>query len=168
MRVFWSRPIIENHMLTNCRFGTYSTSEAIKAGLDLEMPGPSRWRGSALMDAATANKVPVRTIDERVRAVLRLVKAGIESGIPERAPEAELNREQDRLLLHRVASESVVLLKNEGNVLPLQKSKKVAVIGPNSKIATYCGGGSASLNPYRAVTPVEGISEHANGEVVLS
>ncbi|KAH6653801.1 beta-glucosidase precursor [Truncatella angustata] len=139
-------------------FGTYSTSEAVNAGLDLEMPGPSRWRASALTHAITANKVSVKKLDERVKAVLRLVKTGIESGIPENAPELELNREQDKVLLRRAAAESIVLLKNEQSILPLRKERKIGVIGPNSKIATYCGGGSASLNPYEAVTPFEGIS----------
>lgn len=127
--------------------------------IDLEMPGPSRWRGSALTHAVTANKVPMKKLDERVRAVLRLVRAGIDSEIPENAPETELNREQDRSLLRRAAAESVVLLKNDDDVLPLKKSETIAVIGPNSKIATYCGGGSASLNPYEAITPYRTYTE---------
>lgn len=101
----------------------------------------------------------MRVLDDRVRAVLTLVKTGIASGIPEKAPETELNRPEDRLLLRRAAAESIVLLKNEDNILPLQKAKQTAVIGPNSKIATYCGGGSASLNAYVAVTPFSGLSE---------
>lgn len=117
------------------------------------MPGPSRWRASALTHAVTANKVPLKKLDDRVRAVLRLIRAGIDSGIPENALETELNREKDRALLRRAAAESVVLLKNDDKVLPLKKSERIAVIGPNSKIATYCGGGSASLNPYEAITP---------------
>ncbi|GLA47042.1 hypothetical protein AnigIFM63604_000906 [Aspergillus niger] len=146
-------------------FGTYSTSEAIHAGLDLEMPGPTRWRGGALTHAITANKVPMATVNARVRAVLRLVQQASRSGIPERALELQLNRAEDRQLLRKIASEAVVLLKNDDNILPLDKTKKIAVIGPNSKIATYCGGGSAALNPYEAVTPFEGISNSASGGV---
>ncbi|KAH8659860.1 glycoside hydrolase superfamily [Xylariales sp. PMI_506] len=149
-------------------FGTYSTSEAINAGLDLEMPGPSRWRGAALTHAVTANKVSMRTLDDRVRAVLKLIKAVSKSGVAEKAPELLLNRPEDRELLRRVASESIVLLKNDENVLPLKKDKKIAVIGPNAKIATYCGGGSAALNAYEAVTPFDGISRQAEAEVVFS
>ncbi|KAJ5767218.1 uncharacterized protein N7511_004834 [Penicillium nucicola] len=146
-------------------FGTYSTSEAVNAGLDLEMPGPPRWRGSALTHAINSNKVPLATLNERVRAVLKLVQKASKSGVPEGAPETQLNREEDRRLLRKIASEAIVLLKNEDEVLPLNKSKKVAIIGPNSKIATYCGGGSAALNPYYTVTPFEGISNSALGEV---
>jgi beta-glucosidase len=149
----------------DCRFGTYITSEAINAGLDLEMPGPSRWRGPALAHAVTANKIPTSVLNGRVRAVLNLVKLASKSGIPENAAEGQLNREEDKRLLRQVAAESIVLLKNEENILPLNKSKRIAVIGPNSKVATYCGGGSASLNPYSVVTPYEGMEAQAQAGV---
>ncbi|KAK5116573.1 hypothetical protein LTR85_009198 [Meristemomyces frigidus] len=142
-------------------FGTYSTSGSIKAGLDLEMPGPSRWRGPALVHAVSSNKVRQSVLNARVRAVLELVKLARKSGIPENAPEKELDRPEDRALLREVAANAVVLLKNEDNVLPLKKDKRIAVIGPNAKIATYCGGGSASLNAYRAVTPFDGVKAQA-------
>ncbi|KAI8265119.1 putative beta-glucosidase I [Colletotrichum sp. SAR11_239] len=54
-------------------FGTYSTSEAVNAGLDLEMPGPGRWRGELLMWAVLCRKVKEATIDERVRSLLNLI-----------------------------------------------------------------------------------------------
>ncbi|KAJ5137855.1 hypothetical protein N7526_004088 [Penicillium atrosanguineum] len=146
-------------------FGTYSTSEAIIAGLDLEMPGPGRWRGAALTHAITSNKIPMSKLNDRVRAVLKLVQKASKSGVPQRAPENQLNRPEDRQLLRKVVSEAIVLLKNEGNILPLNKDKKVAVIGPNANIATYCGGGSAALNPYYTVTPFEGISNSAQAGV---
>ncbi|KAJ5650218.1 Beta-glucosidase [Penicillium longicatenatum] len=149
-------------------FGTYSTSEAVNAGLDLEMPGPPRWRGGALSHAITANKIPVASLNARVRAVLKLVQKASKSGIPEKAPETQLNRAEDRALLRRIASEAIVLLKNEENILPLNKNKPIAVIGPNAKVAAYCGGGSAALNPYYTVTPLEGISNSATAEVNFS
>ncbi|PWY75366.1 hypothetical protein BO70DRAFT_372618 [Aspergillus heteromorphus CBS 117.55] len=149
-------------------FGTYSTSEAINAGLDLEMPGPTRWRGGALAHAIAANKVPIAIVNDRVRAVLRMVQQASRSGIPEHAPELQLNRAQDRQLLRKIASEAIVLLKNDDSILPLDKTKRIAVIGPNAQVATYCGGGSAALNPYEAVTPFDGISRSALGGVEFS
>ncbi|KOS48570.1 hypothetical protein ACN38_g461 [Penicillium nordicum] len=146
-------------------FGTYSTSEAVVAGLDLEMPGPPRWRGATLTHAITSNKVPLAALNDRVRAVLKLVQKASKSGVPERAPETQLDRPEDRALLRKIASEAIVLLKNDGDILPLDKNKKVAIIGPNAKIATYCGGGSAALNPYYAMTPFDGISASALGDV---
>ncbi|CAG7915901.1 unnamed protein product [Penicillium olsonii] len=146
-------------------FGTYSTSEAVLAGLDLEMPGSPRWRGAALTHALAANKIPLAAFNDRVRAVLELVKKASNSGVPERAPETQLNRPEDQSLLRKIASEAIVLLKNDENILPLDKTKKIAIIGPNARIATYCGGGSAALNPYYTVTPFDGISASAQGEV---
>ncbi|KAF9698526.1 hypothetical protein EKO04_003917 [Ascochyta lentis] len=146
-------------------FGTYSTSEAVNAGLDLEMPGPSRWRGPALVHAVSANKVLMSELDDRVRAVLKLVKDSSKAGIPENAPEIQLNRPADRRLLRRVAAESIVLLKNQDDVLPFSQERRIAVIGPNAKVATYCGGGSASLNAYSTTTPLEGIQALATGDV---
>ncbi|CAG8943887.1 unnamed protein product [Penicillium salamii] len=146
-------------------FGTYSTSEAVIAGLDLEMPGPPRWRGAALAHALTSNKIPLAAFNDRVRAVLKLVQKASKSGVPERAPETQLNRPEDQALLRKIASEAIVLLKNDDDILPLNKNKKIAIIGPNAKISTYCGGGSAALNPYYAVTPFDGISASAQGDV---
>ncbi|KAJ5234334.1 Beta-glucosidase [Penicillium citrinum] len=149
-------------------FGTYSTSEAINAGLDLEMPGPPRWRGAALNHAITANKISAATLNDRVRAVLKLVQKAAKSRVPDHAPETQLDRPEDRNLLRKIAGEAIVLLKNDDSVLPFNKEKKIAVIGPNAKIATYCGGGSAALNPYRAVTPYDGLSEAAQGGIEFS
>lgn len=117
------------------------------------------------MHAVSANKVLASELDDRVRAVLKLVKDSAKAGIIENAPETELNRPEDRSLLRKVAAESIVLLKNQDNVLPFSRERKIAVIGPNAKIATYCGGGSASLNAYSAITPFEGIEALATSGV---
>lgn len=152
-------------LTSSCRFGTYSTSDAINAGLDLEMPGKTRWRGEALAHAVSSNKVAQFKLDERVRNLLNLVNWVEPLGIPEGAPEKALNRPQDQALMRRAAGESVVLLKNENSVLPLKRDAPVLVVGPNARIASYCGGGSASLAPYYTVTPFEGVSAKSKGEV---
>lgn len=63
-----------NPTLVDSRFGAYSTSEAINAGLDLEMPGLTRWRGGALTHAITSNKISVASLNDRVCAVLKIVQ----------------------------------------------------------------------------------------------
>ena len=60
-------------------------------------------------------------------------------------------------MLRKIGANSIVLLKNSSNVLPFQKEKTTAVIGPNAAIAAYCGGGSAALAPYYTISPLEGI-----------
>ena len=145
-------------------FGTYSTSESVNAGLDLEMPGPTKWRGGILEHAVTSNKVSTYTIDERARKMLELVNHCAKSGVPENAPVSRLSDDKVSNLLRRCAAESIVLLKNDRKVLPLKKDKPVLVIGPNVKVATFCGGGSASLNPYYTVTPFDGIKSKVKDE----
>ncbi|USP81333.1 family 3 glycoside hydrolase [Curvularia clavata] len=142
-------------------YGTYSTSEAVNAGLDLEMPGPTRWRGQLLHHALVAKKVRPDVIDERVRAVLTCIQRSIAAGIPENAPEEERDTPETAALLRDIASQGIVLMKNEQDVLPFKRDKKVLVIGPNAKTAVFSGGGSASLRPYYAVTPLDGISHKA-------
>ena len=67
--------------------GTYSTVQAMKAGLDIEMPGPSTMRGAAIQRALTSEKLFEVDVDDRVRYVLKLVKRAQESGIPFDGPE---------------------------------------------------------------------------------
>lgn len=157
-----------NGLVMSDWFGTYSTAEAINAGLDLEMPGPSRWRGHVLAHAVNSRKVADHVLDERVRNVLNLVNYAKDSQIPFSGEETGLNRPEDQKLLRRAAAESIVLLRNNGNVLPFDKNKSIAVIGPNSKVASYCGGGSASLPPYYAVTPFEGLSNASKADVAFA
>jgi beta-glucosidase len=132
------------------------------------MPGPTRWRGDILAHAINSRKVADHVLDERVRNVLKLVNYAGKSGIPERAEEKVLNTEEDRALLRRAAAQSVVLLKNENGILPLDKNKPITVIGPNSKFPAYCGGGSASLLPYYTVTPFDAVSEVSTAGVTFS
>lgn len=120
------------------------------------------------MHAVTANKVKETTIDDRVRKVLEMVKLAAKSEIPESASEVERNLPEDQALLRRAAAESIVLLKNESGILPLDPSKKTLVIGPNTDFAAYCGGGSARLPAYYTVTPLEGIRRRSKDDVSFS
>ena len=73
--------------------------------------------------------------------------------------EKSFDTEDDKIFLRKVASESIVLLRNEGDVLPLnpKKLRKIAIIGPNAKAKVYSGGGSASMKPSYFVTAYDGI-----------
>ncbi|KAK8233487.1 beta-glucosidase [Phyllosticta capitalensis] len=143
-------------------FGTYTSADSINAGLDLEMPGPPRVRGSQTAIDVGLRKVYERTIDERVRKLLELINKVDKLNIPENAPERTIDCKETSEALRLIGTNSHVLLKNDGQVLPFKKDKSVAVIGPNAKIACYAGGGSANLRPYYAVTPFEGIEVQGN------
>ncbi|PCD22024.1 hypothetical protein AU210_015826 [Fusarium oxysporum f. sp. radicis-cucumerinum] len=146
-------------MIMSDWYGTYSTNDAINAGLDLEMPGPSRFRGDLLKFNVATDKVNEHTIDERARPILNFIKKAMALGIPENAPEMTGDTPETAELLRRIGGETLVLLKNDNNVLPLKRDKKTVVIGPNAKIATYQRGGSAAVPAYYAVTPFDGISQ---------
>lgn len=143
-------------------FGTYSAVESTKAGLDIEMPGPPRVRGPNIMVSLGNRKLAEHEVDGRIRNLLNFINGVAPLGIEENAAEGQLERpEAVAPLLRKLAADSIVLLKNEQSVLPLDKNKSIAVIGPNAKVARYSGGGSASLKPYWLVTPLEGIAKHA-------
>lgn len=139
-------------------YATHSTTAALNAGLDLEMPGPSLWRGDNLAQAVRAGEVSEAAIDEAAARMLNLMER---TGLLDNPP-ADEERSDDsparRALVRRAATEGIVLLKNDG-VLPLDAAKlrKVAIIGPNAKAARIMGGGSAQVNAEYAVTPFDGL-----------
>ncbi|THX95437.1 hypothetical protein D6D03_09225 [Aureobasidium pullulans] len=146
-------------LITSDWYGTYSTTEAVNAGLDLEMPGPTEWRGLILANSIRAGKISMKTLDARVGAVLRLVDQVSKSDIPERGPERTNDKKETSEKLRNLSAEGLVLLKNEGSTLPLDTAKTVAIIGPNAKILRFCGGGSAALRPYNSKTIYDAMLE---------
>ncbi|KAJ7779235.1 beta-glucosidase [Mycena metata] len=144
-------------------FGVYSVDLSIKAGLDLEMPGTNKWRSLDLVNRSIqSRKLTTRLIKQRATKVLELVqKCAI--GAPEvldgDGEERTLESDTDKDLMRRVASQSIVLLKNDDGLLPLQPQnlKKVAVIGGNAKATVLSGGGSAALKASYFVSPYQGI-----------
>ncbi|KAM5343779.1 hypothetical protein ACJ41O_012316 [Fusarium nematophilum] len=140
-------------------FGTYGCTDALKAGVDIEMPGPSSHRADKAVVAVTSGKVSQKTIDERVRKVLEFVNNTASSRVS--AKETTRDSPEDRALNRRLAQESIVLLKNSENILPLrpQDCEDVAIIGPNAKLPAACGGGSANLRPYYTSSVFHGIRD---------
>ena len=106
------------------RFGVYSAAEAVNAGLDLEMPGPPRLRGNQIMYALNSKKLSMHAINNCVSNVLQLVNHCCKLGVPENASEGIINTPETASLVRRVASSSIVLLKNEGDILPFKKDKQ--------------------------------------------
>ena len=117
---------IEAELTVSIRYGTYSTVEAVNAGLDLEMPGPSRWRGQLLNHALMSKRITPHTLDQRAREVLNLASRVSKTGVPEHAPEGTRDIPETAELLRKIAGDSIVLLKNEGCTLPFKKNKSVS------------------------------------------
>ncbi len=141
---------------------TYDTVGAANSGLDLEMPSGKFLNREKLLPAVKAGKVSEATIDDKVRRILR---TEFEFGWPDRDQRdnsiPRLNQDGRRVAL-QAAREGIVLLKNDGNVLPLDKNKikTIAVIGPDAYPAVPVGGGSAQVQPFNSVSILEGLSNH--------
>lgn len=141
-------------------FGSHSTAATINAGLDLEMPGPTRDRGKKLVAAVRNGEVEPKTVREAARRILTLLeRVGAFEKVPDLSEHA-LDLPEDRALIRELGAEGAVLLKNDG-ILPLQKAGlgHVAVIGPNAAEARVMGGGSAQIAAHYRVSPLEGIRQ---------
>src|SRR5277367_2506532 len=167
---------------------TYSTDCPGNAGMDIEMPGGDVARAWLATEGAKKNgnggdwlspeKVLPRiaagaitkaTLDENVSSILRVMFV---SGVFDRAQTAasEIDTPAQRAVARHAAAESMVLLKNSGNLLPLNsaKIKTLAVIGPNAAVARTGGGGSSLVRSNYAVTPLDAIKERAGSAIQVS
>ena len=89
------------------------------------MPGASYIRGKLVNQALACRKLVDKDLDDCVREVLKLVKKVEPLGIPEKAPETTVDSKETAQLLRTVAASSIVLMKNDKNILPLKKDKTV-------------------------------------------
>ncbi|MEX0783412.1 MAG: glycoside hydrolase family 3 C-terminal domain-containing protein [Dehalococcoidia bacterium] len=139
------------------------TARAAIGGLDVEMPGPGRfWGHGRLADAVAEGEVPEAVVDAKVRRVLSFLEwaGGIGNELPGDVQEGSVDRPEDRELARRAATESMVLLKNDG-VLPLDPEKltRVAVLGPNAENTVLLGGGSATVFPHHTTNVLDSLRE---------
>jgi beta-glucosidase len=146
---------------------TYNGIAAANACLDLEMPFAAFMNRQTLLPAINDGKVSIATIDEKVRRILTLaVKSHWLDRNQQDLSIPRYNLEGDEVALEG-ARESIVLLKNTGNLLPLDKHtiKSIAVIGPDAYPPVPVGGGSAGVRPFAAVSFLEGISKELGSRV---
>jgi beta-glucosidase len=167
---------------------TYSTAATVNAGMDLEMPGGppmQAWLATGQMQAAgngagwlTADKVLAEVkdghiteakLDDNVGRILRVI---FESGIFDHphTDGGEVDTPAQQAVARQGATEGIVLLKNDGSLLPLDATKvhSIAVIGPNAAVARTGGGGSSLVRPKYAIAPLDGIKERAGQSIRIT
>jgi beta-glucosidase len=128
---------------------------ALKGGLDLEMPGPQPRRVQAVIDAVRSGELDEWVLDAAVLRLLALVDNA------QATPKGgTFDVEAHHELARRIASEGMVLLKNDG-ILPLKGHKRIAVIGRAAKHAHFQGGGSSHINPTRVAVPFDELQARA-------
>lgn len=145
--------------------GVKDRIKALEAGNDLDMP-ENRRNNQSIIDAVRDGILSESVLDQSVERILELVFKAKEQ---ERFTD-EVDFENHRNLSRKVAEESVVLLKNEKELLPItkEKYKKVAVIGAFAKEPRYQGGGCTLVNPIRISRPYEEMEKLAGDDITLT
>jgi beta-glucosidase len=160
---------------------TYSTVATVNAGMDLEMPGgePMKEWLKRAEDAGGRQRRAAgwfrrrcfrkyrlarypRPIDDNVGRMLRVMFVSGQFDKPHTAT-GEIDTPEQRAVARKAATESIVLLKNAGDLLPLDPSKihSLVVIGPNAAMARTGGGGSSLVTPRYSISPLKGIQDRA-------
>ncbi len=139
---------------------TYDGVASVNNGLDLEMPSPKFMNAKNLVPAVQSGQVNEATIDEHL---LRLFRTELRYGWTDRPqfdPADSTYSVADRAVALEGALESITLLKNEGNLLPLDpaKIKNIAIIGPDAYPAVPGGGGSSEAHAFEPVSILTGIA----------
>lgn len=140
-------------------FATRSSAGSASAGLDLVMPGPVTPWSEHLMEDVRSGAVPEAVIDDHVRRLLRLARRvgaldGPRSWTTDLPSPAGLQRREQ---LSRLAARGMVVLKNEGGLLPLSADAAMTVIGRHASDTIAQGGGSAQVRAPHVVSILDGI-----------
>ncbi|MBE6216122.1 MAG: glycosyl hydrolase [Bacteroidales bacterium] len=161
--------------------GCHDTREAVLGGLDVEFGtkvGKKMPAGESVYDiyylarpykeGIVSGEFSEEGLDDKVRRVLRLT---FKTAMNPDKPFGSMCTPEHLDVARKVAQEGIVLLKNEEDVLPLKKARKISVVGENAYKKMCIGGGSSMLKPIYEMSPLEGIMERAaleDVEVVYS
>jgi len=132
--------------------------EAIKAGLDLEMPSCGGATDKQIVKAVKDGKLDEKELDIVVERLLNFVIKSY-SGLQ---PDYQADYEAAHKIAREIAEQSMVLLKNDESVLPLSEDDDIAVIGELANTLRYQGSGSSRINPYKLVNFLDALK--ANGK----
>ncbi len=127
---------------------------SLKAGMDLEMPGPKDRRVQSVIDAVQSGDLSEEVLNESVRRILAIAFKAAQT--PKGKP---FDEDAHHTLARKAASEGMVLLKNNG-ILPLEKPKHIAIIGRSAKEPHFQGGGSSFINVTQKDIPFDHIQKH--------
>lgn len=129
---------------------------SLRAGLDLQMPGPSPHGVRDVVEAVTSGALDEAVLNRTVERLLTIILRA------QQTPKGgSINIESHHALARRIAAEAVVLLKNEGDLLPLTGDETVAAIGKAALTPVFQGGGSSHVKPTRVDAPLELLKERA-------
>lgn len=131
---------------------------ALSAGMDLEMPDSNGVGSEKIINAVRSGTVSEEILDAAVERILSTIYKAIDN----QKDHATYNQTAHHQFARSVAAESMVLLKNDDQLLPLQKQGKLAVIGAFAKHPRYQGAGSSRVNPTQLEVPMDEIAKTAS------
>jgi len=137
--------------------------DGIKAGLELEMPSSEGIRDKEIVDAIKSGKLKEEVLDKTVERLLKIIFKGYEN-IEEGST---FDIEEHHNLAREVARESMVLLKNDDNILPLKKEGTIALMGAFAKHTRFQGAGSSHITPTKLDNMFEGIVSAVEGKAQI-
>ncbi|MCV4231441.1 glycoside hydrolase family 3 C-terminal domain-containing protein [Virgibacillus sp. LDC1] len=121
-------------------------AKALAAGMELEMPSSHGEGDAKIVEAVRSGQLPEGKLDAAVERLLTVIFKAVDQRKPD---EAAFDQAEHHRLAREVAQESMVLLKNEGGMLPLARSGRIAVIGALAQEPRYQGSGSSKIRPTR-------------------
>ncbi|MDA8904045.1 glycoside hydrolase family 3 C-terminal domain-containing protein [Flavobacteriaceae bacterium] len=151
--------------------GTHDTNQAIHNGLDIEMGTPSNeniskrypynnnFLGLSFLEKINTGEVKEELLNDKVKRILRLM---YRTTLNQNRPFGSINNNAHSNTAYKVATEGIVLLKNEDNLLPIDiyKNINIAIIGENAIKSMTIGGGSSELKVAYEISPIEGLKKH--------
>ena len=137
--------------------------EGIKAGLDLEMPSSYGIGDQKIIEAVKIGKLDEKELDQTVERLLKIIFKAIDN----RKRGTTYDKQAHHKLARKIAGESMVLLKNQDNILPLKKEGTIAIIGAFAKKPRYQGGGSSHVNPTKLDNALEEIEKLVQGKAKI-
>ena len=123
----------------------------VAAGLDLEMPASGGVNDRKIAEAVRAGKLDEKLVDRACERILNIVYRYLENA----KPETPWDKEAQHAQAADIAAECMVLLKNEDDILPLNKADEIAFIGEFARKPRFQGGGSSHINCFRTVGALE-------------
>lgn len=133
--------------------------EGIRAGLDLEMPASFGKNDRLIVEAVNNGELSMEELDRCAERVLRLIDRAEESKTP-----MNWDKEAQHELAAKVEAQCSVLLKNDGDILPLSKDEKIAFIGYFAEKPRYQGGGSSHINSFKVTSALDAVKDYAEVE----
>lgn len=136
----------------------------LKAGLDLEMPASGGVRDAEIVEAVQNGTLSEEVLDATCERILNIVYRFVEN----RDENAVFDLEADHEMARQIAHETIVLLKNEDDILPLSKNAKVAFIGKYAEKPRFQGGGSSHINCKYVTSAMDAVKEAGLSNVTFA